>query len=53
LAGKIPETAGFEDLLKKHRETEEKILYPELNKALSVAQKEIVIARINDVALKK
>lgn len=55
---KIPETEpekldAFHLLMEKHRETEEKILYPELDKELSEAQKVDVIRRINEIPMKK
>lgn len=44
---------SFYNLLKSHRETEEKDLYPVLDKCLTEGQKEQVIARINQVVIKK
>jgi len=46
------ELDALSDLLQRHRETEEKILYPKMDEFLSQHQKDIIIGRINEVALK-
>jgi iron-sulfur cluster repair protein YtfE (RIC family) len=43
----------FQELLKTHRKIEEEVLYPRLDQILDKEQKEIIIARINEVPLKK
>ncbi|OHA15740.1 MAG: hypothetical protein A3A10_02895 [Candidatus Tagabacteria bacterium RIFCSPLOWO2_01_FULL_42_9] len=46
------ELDALSDLLQRHRETEEKILYPKMDEFLSQHQKDLIIGRINEVALK-
>jgi hemerythrin-like domain-containing protein len=43
----------FREFITKHRELEEKELYPKLDRELSVAAKEKLIARINEIPLKR
>lgn len=45
--------AEFHELLTKHRDTEEKMLYPRLDQELTEKEKETIISRINDIPLKK
>ena len=45
--------SNFQELLTNHRNIEEKILYPKLDQQLGETQKEIIIARINEIPLKK
>lgn len=52
-AGNETDVSGFQELLTNHRNIEEKILYPKLDQQLSETQKEIVVARINEIPLKK
>jgi len=51
--GKKVDVSEFQKLLTSHREIEEKDLYPELDRELDKAQKESVIARINEIPLKQ
>lgn len=51
--GKEVAVSEFQKLLTSHRETEERDLYPELDRELDKAQKESVIARINEIPLKQ
>ena len=43
----------FQELLTNHRKIEEKTLYPKLDQILDKEQKKIIIARINEIPLKK
>ena len=43
----------FQELLVSHREIEEKDLYPDLDQMLDKAQKEMIVARINEIPFKK
>lgn len=45
--------AGFQEFVKKHREIEERDLYPKLDKELSESEKKKIIARISEITLKK
>lgn len=54
----LPETSPedldeFYEILRSHREVEEKELYPVLDKRLTEGQKEQVIGRINQVVIRK
>lgn len=51
--GKEIDVSEFQKLLTAHRDVEEKNLYPELDKQLSQAQKEVIIARINEIPMEK
>ncbi|MEK7503607.1 MAG: hemerythrin domain-containing protein [Patescibacteria group bacterium] len=44
---------NFHKLITEHRETEEQTLYPGLDRELDEAQKEAIIARINQIPMKK
>lgn len=45
--------AEFQKFMINHRETEEKDIYPKLDQELSEATKEEIIARINEISIKK
>lgn len=47
------ELDALSDLLREHRETEEKILYPQMDELLSQYQKDLMIERINEIVLRK
>ena len=48
-----PDISEFQELLTAHRQVEEKTLYPELDKKLDETQKEMIIARVNEIPIKK
>jgi hemerythrin-like domain-containing protein len=45
--------AEFQEFIKKHREQEEKNLYSRLDRELSRRVKEEIIARINEIPIRK
>lgn len=47
------DVAEFQEFMVKHRELEEKDLYSRLDRELSAATKEEIIARINEIPIKK
>lgn len=51
--GKNIEISSFLILLEKHRNTEEKKLYPKIDQEFSQENKDIIISKINEIPLKK
>ena len=47
------ELNALSGLLREHRETEEKILYPKMDELLSQYQKDLMIEKINEVVLRE
>jgi len=50
-AGKPCDSQGFKDLLVKHKDFEERSLYPLLDEALDEKAKEMIINRINEIKI--
>lgn len=51
-AHKEVDLAEFQALLRRHREVEEKILYPKLDEQLSEVKKEEIVSKVNEITLK-
>jgi hemerythrin superfamily protein len=47
------DVSNFQTLLTRHREVEERKLYPKMDQELDKAQKELIMARINEIPVKR